>query len=175
MGRAVQCLAGLALLAGAHAALASQRTVQQAEPAARQADRVVIEKSRRTLTLYAGDRRLARFRVALGKAPVGRKLCRGDNRTPEGRYHVAGRKENSDFHRALRISYPSPDDQDRAREAGCQPGGDIMIHGLKEDWGRDSRFHRLRDWTQGCVAVTNDEIEQIWAMVPDGIEVEIKP
>ena len=140
-----------------------------------QADRVVIEKRAHTLTLYSGEQAIARFWVALGKDPVGRKLCQGDNRTPEGMYYVSGRKENSDFHRALRISYPSPQDVSRARMWGCEPGGDIMIHGLKQDWGKLSRFHRLRDWTKGCVAVTNEEIERIWALVPDGAEVEIRP
>lgn len=140
------------------------------------ADRVVIEKARRTLRLYSGDRELAAFYVALGHEPVGRKLCRGDDKTPEGVYQVVARKENSDFHRALRISYPSADDVARAHLWGCDPGGDIMIHGLKQDWGpRLNKLHRRQDWTHGCVAVTNEEIEKIWAMVPDGAEVVIKP
>lgn len=139
------------------------------------ADRIVIEKSKHTLSLYANGHRLAAYLVALGRNPVGRKLCQGDDRTPEGYYFVAGRKEDSDFHRALRISYPSPEDRARAEATGCKPGGDIMIHGLKQDWGPDSRFHVLHDWTRGCVAVTNQEIEQIWAMVPDGAQVEIRP
>lgn len=141
-----------------------------------QADRVVIEKGKRTLRLYAGTRQLAAFYVALGHEPVGRKLCQGDDKTPEGTYAIEGRRENSDFHRALKISYPSPEDVMRARLWGCEPGGEIMIHGLKEDWGpRYNRLHRRSDWTHGCVAVTNEEIEQIWAMVPDGARVEIKP
>src|SRR5689334_17178956 len=146
-----------------------------AEPAPK-ADRVVIDKSERSLALYAGERQLATFWVSLGAEPVGRKQCRGDNRTPEGLYHVAGRKQDSDFHRALRISYPSAQDIEQARQRGCDPGGDIMIHGLKNEWPRKTgRLHLLRDWTRGCVAVTNEEIERIWAMVPDGVEVEIRP
>lgn len=139
------------------------------------ADRVVIEKGRRTLTLYAAGRALAAFRVALGREPVGRKLCRGDNRTPEGLYHVAGRKLDSDFHRALQISYPSEDDLARARLFGCDPGGQIMIHGLKPERSWVGPRHSIVDWTQGCVAVTNEEIERIWMMVPDGAQVEIRP
>jgi murein L,D-transpeptidase YafK len=161
-------LAAVAAVGGAQAAAAP-------EPPQLEADLVIIEKAERRLTLYSHGRRLATFEVALGRSPVGPKRCRGDNRTPEGYYHVAGRKENSDFHRALRISYPSPDDVERARAAGCDPGGDIMIHGLKTDMGADSRRHREVDWTQGCVAVTNDEIERIWALVPDGARVEIRP
>jgi murein L,D-transpeptidase YafK len=156
-------------------ALVQTRTEAQAQAHLQQADRVVIEKERRVLTLYGNGRKLGSFQVALGKQPVGRKLCRGDNRTPEGRYYVSGRKENSDFHRALRLSYPSPQDVDRAREAGCDPGGDIMIHGLKPDWAALGKWHRRDDWTKGCIAVTNEEIERIWALVPDGIEVEIRP
>lgn len=145
-----------------------------AQPAPVQADRVVIDKERRLLRLYAGMRELARFRVALGREPTGRKECRGDNRTPEGRYRVSGRKENSDFHRALRISYPSPADIQRAREKGCDPGGDIMIHGYLSP-RRPPAAPRTGDWTQGCVAVSNEEIERIWRLVPDGAEVEIRP
>lgn len=141
-----------------------------------QADRVVIEKSKRTLRLYSGNTQIGFFKVALGHQPVGRKLCKGDDRTPEGLYEVAGRKADSDFHRALRISYPSEQDIVRAHLWGCEPGGDIMIHGLKEDWGPQlNQLHRREDWTHGCVAVTNEEIEQIWAMVPDGAKVEIMP
>lgn len=155
--------------------LATAATASAGDVASPQADRVVIEKAKRTLTVYAGGKRLARFYVALGKQPVGRKLCKGDNRTPEGLYYVSGRKEKSDFHRALRISYPSEVDLDRAREAGCEPGGDIMIHGLKEDWGIANKLHRRTDWTRGCVAVTNEEIEELWALLPDGVVVEIRP
>jgi murein L,D-transpeptidase YafK len=164
---------GIALLAAG--ALGEAQATSPPELQQLEADLVIIEKGERRMTLYTGGRHLATFEVALGRSPVGPKRCRGDNRTPEGYYHVAGRKENSDFHRALRISYPSPDDVERARAAGCDPGGDIMIHGLKTDMGADSRRHREVDWTQGCVAVTNDEIERIWALVPDGARVEIRP
>lgn len=140
-----------------------------------QADRIVIEKAERRLTLYAGERRLASFFVSLGQEPVGAKQCRGDLRTPEGVYRVSGRKADSEFHRALRLSYPSEADVERARAQGCEPGGDIMIHGLRGNWGRFSRLHLLRDWTLGCVAVTNEEIERIWQMVADGATVEIRP
>jgi len=164
----------LGLLAATQAA-ATDRAPAQAAAEVTRASLVVIEKTRRTLTLYGGGRKLVSFQVALGKEPTGAKRCRGDNRTPEGLYYVSGRKENSDFHRALRLSYPSPQDVDRARAAGCDPGGDIMIHGLKPDWAALGKWHRRDDWTKGCIAVTNEEIERIWAMVPDGIAVEIRP
>lgn len=136
------------------------------------ADLVVIEKGARRLSLYTHGRLLGAYRVALGKAPVGTKECQGDNRTPEGFYHVAGRKADSRFHRALRLSYPSDRDVARARALGCEPGGDIMIHGLRTDVGQ---AHLMSDWTRGCVAVTNQEIEEIWSLVPDGVRVEIRP
>ena len=139
------------------------------------ADRIVIEKAARTLTLFAGTRRIAAYRVALGQAPVGHKHCQGDNRTPEGRYRISGRKLNSDFHRALRISYPEANDVAAARARGCQPGGDIMIHGLAPSFANLGPAHRTVDWTRGCVAVTNEEIEQIWSLVADGTPVEIRP
>lgn len=157
----------LAVLAGAAPAAARASATDEL-----QADLVVIEKSARTLTLYMHGRELGAYRVALGKAPVGTKECQGDNRTPEGFYTVAGRKADSDFHRALRLSYPSAHDIARARALGCDPGGDIMIHGLKTDVGPE---HLRSDWTRGCVAVTNQEIEEIWARVPDGARVEIRP
>ena len=138
-------------------------------------DLVVIEKARRQMTLFSAGQQISRYYVALGKSPVGRKLCQGDNRTPEGRYSISGRKPNSDFYRALRISYPSDEDVARAHKLGCDPGGDIMIHGLRPGSPDGLRKHLFTDWTLGCVAVTNEEIEQIWAMVPDGTPVEIRP
>ena len=156
-------------------AAAGSTTQIAAGAVTRTADRVVIEKARRTLSLYSHGQRIAQFLVALGADPIGRKSCAGDNRTPEGTYFIENRKEDSEYHRALRISYPSPEDRGRAELLGCAPGGNIMIHGLKQDWGPESRFHVMHDWTRGCVAVTNEEIEQIWRMVPDGTAVEILP
>lgn len=144
-------------------------------PTMESVDLVVIEKSRRQLKLFADGRQVASYYVALGKNPIGHKRCQGDNRTPEGRYSISGRKPNSDFYRALRISYPSDDDVARARQVGCDPGGDIMIHGLRPDAPDNLSKHPYTDWTLGCVAVTNEEIEQIWALVPDGTPVEIRP
>lgn len=136
------------------------------------ADLVVIEKAARRLSLFTHGRLLGSYRVALGASPVGTKECQGDNRTPEGFYRVSGRNAGSRFHRSLKLSYPSDHDLARARALGCDPGGDIMIHGLQTDVGR---AHLVTDWTRGCVAVTNEEIEEIWALVPDGARVEIRP
>jgi murein L,D-transpeptidase YafK len=155
--------------------LAGCCSAASASPSLRQADLVVIEKSKRTLKLYAQGEQIASFWVSLGREPVGRKECQGDNRTPEGFYQVVGRKENSDFHRALRISYPSDYDIAHAQAKGCDPGGDIMIHGLRVETPWTRKVHRQTDWTRGCIAVTNEEIERIWQLVPDGAHVEIRP
>lgn len=138
------------------------------------ADLVVIDKGSRTLKVFSAGQELASFNVALGREP-GKKECKGDNKTPEGAYTISGRNENSDYHRALRISYPSAVDATNAKAKDCRPGGDIMIHGLRNDLGWVGRLHSAVNWTRGCIAVTNEEIEEIWNLVPDGARVEIKP
>jgi murein L,D-transpeptidase YafK len=135
----------------------------------------VIEKSRRILTLYADGEPLKSYRISLGTNPVGAKQHEGDRRTPEGRYVIDYRKADSGYFRALHISYPGPDDLERARQSGESPGGDIMIHGLRNRLGWLGRLHRLVDWTQGCVAVTNREMAELWRVVPDGTPIEIRP
>jgi murein L,D-transpeptidase YafK len=139
------------------------------------ADRIVIEKKTRTLSLFSGDRKLKTYRIALGPNAEGPKQEEGDGRTPEGTYVVDGRKRDSAFHRALHLSYPNAEDRRRARRRGVSAGGDIMIHGLPNGMGAVRRAHLRRDWTQGCIAVTNDEIEEIWRAVPNGTRVVIKP
>src|SRR5262245_61526308 len=139
------------------------------------ADRVVIEKALRKLRLYQGERLVRSYRVALGRQPSGPKRCQGDNRTPEGRYRIVGRNINSHYHRSLRVSYPNDADRRFAREIGCNPGGDIMIHGLPNGYGWIGKLHTRHDWTLGCIAVTNDEIDEIWTLVPNGTPVEIRP
>jgi murein L,D-transpeptidase YafK len=117
---------------------------------------------------------LKAYPVALG-SQSGRKQCEGDHRTPEGMYVVDSRNERSAFHRALHLSYPNATDLKAARKAGCSPGGAIMIHGAKNGFEWLGRLHRLKDWTTGCVAVTNAEVDEIWNAVPNGATVEIRP
>ena len=138
-------------------------------------DRVVLNKSRRELLLVAGQNLLRTYRVALGFDPVGHKLQEGDGRTPEGRYLIERRNPQSAYHLSLRISYPNEDDRRRAAERGLDPGGDIMIHGLPNGVDAAERGHPRRDWTRGCIAVTDAEMEEIWNLVPDGAVVEINP
>ena len=118
---------------------------------------------------------LKQYRVSLGGSPVGAKTQEGDRKTPEGVYRIDYRKADSAFHRALHVSYPNYKDRARAAAAGVSPGGLIMIHGIRNGLGGLGRWHRLVDWTNGCIAVSDPEIEQIWAAVPDGTPVEIRP
>jgi murein L,D-transpeptidase YafK len=136
---------------------------------------VLVLKAPRRLLLLRGERVLRDYEIALGRSPLGPKRHQGDERTPEGRYRIESRVQDSRFHRALRISYPNQDDLDFARRAGVAPGGDVMIHGLPdgERWVGD--VHRAYDWTNGCIAVTDDEMGEIWELVDDGTPIEIRP
>jgi len=139
------------------------------------ADLVVVKKSVRVLELYNGSNLIRAYPVSLGAAPVGPKQQEGDGRTPEGKYTLDYRKESSSFHRALHISYPAAADTAAAKARGVMPGGLIMVHGMRNGLGFIGRLHTLVDWTDGCVAVTNDEIEEIWRVVPDGTPITIEP
>src|SRR5208337_2546994 len=157
---AVQCASGLALpsLAGPP----------------KQVDRILIEKGKRTMSLMSGSEVLKTYKVALGGQPVGAKDRQGDHKTPEGIYSVDRKIPNSQFHKALHISYPSVADREKARKLGVSPGGDVEIHGLGAKWGWVGSQHRLSDWTDGCIAVTNEEIDEIWSLVKTGAVVEIR-
>jgi len=138
-------------------------------------DRIRVFKSERRLILLSGDLPVYEYEVALGGDPTGPKREQGDERTPEGEYVIDSRKTESDFHLALHISYPNAEDRRRARKRGVDPGGAIMIHGLPNGFGLIGAAHTLVDWTDGCIAVTNEEIEEIWRRVADGVAIEIRP
>ena len=157
------------------AAAISASALAQELPRDSVADRIVINKGERRLSLYTRNRLLKTYKIALGPNPVGHKEREGDGRTPEGTYVIESRNPNSAFHRSLRVSYPNAEDRRRARRRGVSPGGDIMIHGLPNGMAAIGKAHLLRDWTLGCIAVTNAEIEEIWRVVPNGTRVEIKP
>lgn len=127
------------------------------------------------MTLWRQGKLLKSYKVALGREPIGAKKQHGDNKTPEGLYTIDSRNAHSHFHLGLHISYPNAADRARARKLGVNPGGDILIHGLPPAFAYLGPLHRQRDWTLGCIAVTDAEIEEIWAMVPVGTAVEIKP
>jgi murein L,D-transpeptidase YafK len=138
-------------------------------------DRILIEKSARRLSIFRDGKKLKSYRVALGRNPVGAKREEGDMKTPEGVYKIDSRNPQSDYHLALHISYPSDEDTARAAERGVNAGFDIMIHGLKNGGGWIGAFHRRHDWTAGCIALTDEEIEELWRVVPDQTPVEIRP
>src|SRR5262245_60139324 len=140
-----------------------------------QADQVFIVKSQRTMTLLRQGQVLKTYKVALGHEPRGAKTQRGDSKTPEGNYTIDSRNPHSQFHLALHISYPNQAGRARAKRLSVKPGGDIMIHGLPPAYSWLGPAHRQVDWTLGCVAVTDSEIEEIWEMVPNGVKVEIRP
>ena len=139
------------------------------------ADRVLVEKNARRLTLFHHDRPIKSYEIALGRQPVGAKQFEGDNKTPEGHYVIDFRKRNSSYHRALHISYPGPQEAAFAAKQKRSAGGNIMIHGLPNGMGSMGPLHRLRDWTAGCIAVTNNEIEELWQAIPDGTPIDIRP
>jgi tetratricopeptide (TPR) repeat protein len=139
------------------------------------ADRILIEKSTRRLTLISQGEVLKSYKIALGGNPIGPKDRQGDNKTPEGTYVIDARNRDSRFHLSLRISYPNERDKKRAKELGVSPGGDIMIHGIKNGLAWVGDAHAGVDWTKGCIAVTDEEIEEIDKLAPNGTIVEIRP
>ena len=139
------------------------------------ADSIVVEKGVRKLSLFYKGVQVRAYGVALGRNPIGDKVSQGDGRTPEGVFRIESRNSNSKYHLALRISYPDVVHQMRSEALGMTAGGDIMIHGLPRGYEQAGAAHRDNNWTEGCVAVTNQEIEEIWRMVKDGTPIEIKP
>jgi murein L,D-transpeptidase YafK len=162
----------LALLAAIGSALPGAAT---AGAAFEKADRVLVLKSERRLVLLRQGEILASFPIALGGDPTGPKLREGDKRTPEGVYAIDGRNPQSPYHLSLHLSYPGPRDVARARTIGAAPGGDIAIHGMPNRYGRFDPVRFYKDWTDGCIAVGNLAIEEIWRRVEDGTPVEIRP
>jgi len=139
------------------------------------ADRVVVHKADRKLLLMRGNEILRTFDVALGLSPTGHKQREGDFRTPEGNYRLAGRKADSEFFLAIQVSYPGPDDLRRASANGVDPGGLIMIHGQPNSPNKPVEYYKTRDWTNGCIAVSNSDMVDIWLMTPDNAPIQILP
>jgi hypothetical protein len=139
------------------------------------ADSIVVEKGERRMTLFYRGVAVRKYRVALGRNPVGDKVSIGDYRTPEGLFWIVGRNPFSKFYKSLAISYPDPAHEERAAELGVSPGGNIMIHGLPARQAKLGASHVLADWTEGCIAVTNAEIDEIWRAVRPWAAIQIKP
>ncbi len=145
------------------------------EVAAAQVDLIVVDKSRRVMTLWTGKKPFKTYRIALGGNPVGHKQQEGDSRTPEGRYFIDGKNPGSSFHLSLRISYPNKKDRADAARRGVSPGGLIMIHGTPGYLGMIRATGVISDWTAGCIAVSNEEVEEIYKKVRIGTPIVIKP
>lgn len=139
------------------------------------ADRVVVLKKEHTLQLLRQGKVIKSYKVALGGDPVGAKTRQGDHKTPEGVYVLDSRNAHSQFHKSIHISYPNAKDRAAARQNHVSPGGDVFVHGLPNGYKWIGARHRLKDWTDGCVAVTDDEIDEIWNAVADGTLIEIRP
>jgi len=139
------------------------------------ADRVVIEKAARQLHLLQGGKVFRTFKIALGIQPVGDKKQEGDFRTPEGRYRLDRRNPNSDYFLSIGISYPNPKDRHEAAKLGVSPGGAIMIHGQPNTPTRSEAYYRTQDWTNGCIAVSNSDMIDIWLMTGENTPIEIRP
>ena len=156
------------------ASFAPSLNAQQTTLPPPKADRILVEKSTHTMTLYADGKVLKVYHVWIGRGPGNAKQQKGDNETPEGSYTITGRNPHSAAHLSLHISYPNAADREHARKLGVDPGGDIMIHGLPpgNDWIKPGQ--QLPDWTYGCIALADSEMDEVWKLVPTGTPIEIR-
>jgi murein L,D-transpeptidase YafK len=139
------------------------------------ADRVLVRKSERRLYLMHGETVLRSYRVALGLNPVGPKEQEGDSRTPEGHYLLTRRNPRSEYFLSIQVSYPNDRDMQRARRNRLSPGGSVMIHGLPNELRREPTYYEKRDWTDGCIAVSDSDMLEIWLMTPPDTPIDILP
>jgi murein L,D-transpeptidase YafK len=146
-----------------------------ASESAPHADRVLVLKKKRILQLLYQGKAIKTYKVALGGDPIGPKTRQGDHKTPEGMYVLNFRNPHSQFYKAIHISYPNSHDRAQSRQRGVSIGGDVFVHGLPNGYGYLGAAHRLKNWTDGCVAVTNQEMDEIWRAVADGTPIEIRP
>ena len=140
-----------------------------------QADHVLVLKKEHTLQLLRRGKIIKTYKVALGGNPVGAKTRQGDHKTPEGNYVLNFRNAHSQFYKSIHISYPNAHDREQAQRNRVSAGGDVFVHGLPNGYGSIGAAHRLKDWTDGCIAVTDEEIDEIWKLVADGTPIEIQP
>ncbi len=144
-------------------------------PERSQIDKIEVYKSKRKMLVFSGETLLKIYTVSLGKNPVGHKEFEGDCKTPEGIYIINDRNPNSSYHKNLGVSYPNAKDIENAEKIGKPPGSAIKIHGLRNGCGYISKLHRWKDWTAGCIAVTNPEIDELYKAVKPNAEIHIFP
>lgn len=148
----------------------------QAAPASQpKVDRILVEKGKRQLGLYAGNKLIESYLIALGTQPIGKKQFEGDGRTPEGEYRIDARLPHSRYHLALHISYPNAEDLRFAQQQHRLPGGQVMIHGQRNGLGWASSLAQRMDWTKGCIALSNKDMDRVWQLVEVNTRVEIVP
>lgn len=173
--RSLGVVAGIAVLA---AASCTRTPVAIKAPGAESrslVDRVVVRKADHRLFLLHGDSIVRTYPVSLGQNPVGQKERSGDSRTPEGSYRLESRNAHSDYFLSIKISYPSQADLEQARAHHRDPGGQIMIHGLPNELKHDPHYYETHDWTDGCIAVSNADMAEIWRLTPDNVPIDIFP
>lgn len=165
----------IATVIGTSAIAAAKDTAKhpQSIPDADIIDKVFVDKSERRLQLMSGDKVIKSYHIALGGNPIGHKQQEGDQRTPIGSYTLDYKNEKSQYYRSMHVSYPNAADNANAKKRGVSPGGAIMIHGQKNGFGALAKITQQRDWTAGCMAVTNDEMDEIMAAVKVGTPIEI--
>jgi murein L,D-transpeptidase YafK len=168
--RRLQIISAIAVFA-----LLTIASVSAQTPSPQKADSILILKKDHLLELLAHGKVIRTYHVALGQGGLAPKQREGDGRTPEGHYTIDARSAESHYHKAFHISYPNAADKQRAARLGVSPGGAVMIHGLPNDKGCLDSAHRMYDWTLGCVALTDAEIDELWTLVPVGTPVEIRP
>ena len=137
-------------------------------------DKVLILKEKHKLFLFFKDKIVREYHVALGKSPKGKKTMQGDRKTPEGNYTLDFKKADSSYYRAIHISYPSAKDKENAKKLGINPGGAIMLHGQPNGWGWLSFIRQRFNWTSGCIAVSNRDMDEIWRLIKPGTPIEIR-
>ena len=138
-------------------------------------DRIMVFKSDERMEVYSGDQLLKTYSISIGKNSKGDKEYEGDKRTPEGTYIINDKNPNSGYHKNLGISYPNESDKKEAKQNGVSPGGEIKIHGIRDGLGFIGKFHRFMNWTAGCIALTNDEVDELYQHVPLGTPITISP
>jgi murein L,D-transpeptidase YafK len=169
--------AAAALAAGAHAEQAAGLTpvMIRASETLPMADRIVVHKAARRLDLMRGYTVLRSYHIALGLNPIGQKERSGDFRTPEGSYYLARRNARSDYFLSIQVSYPNDADLAHARRNHWQSGGSIMIHGMPNTLKHPPQYYESHDWTDGCIAVSNADMVEIWLLTPDNAPIDIRP
>lgn len=154
---------------GSHALLSETPSISSG------VDRVLVLKHQRLLRLLHRKDIIREYKISLGGSPVGAKTQQGDHKTPEGVYVLDSRNPHSLYYKSLHISYPTPEQRAAAKRRAVSPGGDVFVHGLPNRYHGPSAANRLYDWTDGCIAVTDSEIDEIWKAVPNGTPIEIRP